>query len=121
MQQEPRKEALGVHGSEHSEPTRNPPEPQRQLDPIDVFAPWATEDEKGLLRRIQRAQAAAQARAARSKHGRARTLYWWASQFAADWTFQRAPVDELQDVIASLSRTFLVAGAVERLEAPDGQ
>jgi hypothetical protein len=38
---------------------------------------------------------------------------------AADWVFVRAPEDHLQDVLASLSRLFLVAGTVERLEAPD--
>jgi hypothetical protein len=55
----------------------------------------------------------------RSKHGRARQIYWLAAQIAGDWVFTPAPNDELTDVLEALSRLFLVAGMVERLEAPD--
>ncbi len=89
------------------------------IDPVGVFAPWAGEEEKALRVRIHKARDVAQARASRSKHGRARTFYWLAAQMASDWVFSRAPNEDLADVLASLSRLFLVAGSVERLEAPD--
>jgi hypothetical protein len=95
--------------------------PQQRLDPIDVFAPWADDDEKALRRRIHRAQAAATTRASRSRHGRARQLYWWAATLAADWQFQRAPITDLSEILAGLARIFLTAGMIERLEAPDEQ
>lgn len=124
MEQKPRAEgarASDVHGSECLEPTSTPFSPQYQPDAIDVLAPWATDDERALRRRIHRAQAAATAKATRSRHGRARALYWWTSQWASDWTFERASIEDLKDVIAGLSRAFLIAGAVERLEAPDAE
>lgn len=93
-------------------------EPQR-LDPIVVFAPWAAEGEKALRRRIHRAQGAATARATRSRHGRARQIYWLAAALASDWTFQRAPITDLSEILAALARLFLTAGVIERLEAPD--
>lgn len=104
---------------------RGPSEPSetlsatQRLDAIDLFCPGASDDERALRRRIQRAQGAAATSAARSQHSRARALYWWTAQFAADWTFQRAEIDELKDIIAGLARAFLVAGMIERLEAPD--
>ena len=118
MQREPHEAAPGVHGGERAEPTAKPQQPQR-LDPIDVFAPQAGEDEKALRRRIHRAHGAATARAQRSQHGRARTVYWITAQLAADWVFQQASVDELQEIISALARMFMVAAAFERLEAPD--
>ncbi|MEP7129643.1 MAG: hypothetical protein ABI770_00790 [Sphingomicrobium sp.] len=42
-----------------------------------------------------------------------------AAQFASDWVFQRAPIDELQEVIKGLTWLGLFAGLVERLEASD--
>jgi hypothetical protein len=38
---------------------------------------------------------------------------------AGDWVFARAPSNALKDVLEALSRLFLVAGTVERIEAPD--
>ena len=38
---------------------------------------------------------------------------------AADWVFQRANTDDLKDVIGNLTRLFLVAANIERLEMPD--
>jgi muconolactone delta-isomerase len=90
-----------------------------ELDPIATFTPWAGPEERALRVRIHKARDAAQARAARSKHGRARTLWWVAAQLASDWVFHRAPVDDLQEIISGLGRLFLVAGMIERLEAPD--
>lgn len=93
--------------------------PEQHLTPIDVFAPWAGAEERGLRLRIHKARDVAQARAARSKHGRARTAYWLAAQFAGDWVFTRAPTDALEEVIKGITWLFLFAGLIERLEAPD--
>ena len=119
MQQKPLAGAPGVQlGGEQTDPTATPGKPQ-PLDPIDVFAPWAGEDEKALRRRIHRAQGAATTRASRSRHGRARQIYWIAAATASDWTFQRAPITDLSEILAALARLFLTAGMIERLEAPD--
>lgn len=91
-----------------------------QLSPaLDVFAPWAGEEERALRVRIHRARDVAQSRAVRSKHERARTIYWFAAQLAGDWVFTRAPNDDLNEVLVALTHFFLAAGVVERLEAPD--
>jgi len=88
-------------------------------DAIDVFMPGIADDERGLRVRIHRAQGAMTTKATRSKHGRARAHYWWGSQLAADWVFRPAPVEDLTEILWALSRTFLSAGAIERLELPD--
>ena len=127
MKSESRRPGLG--SGSHVDPTSRRAEPSEYAskpqpaadDAIAVFVPWAGADELALRRRIQRAHGAAAARAARSRHGRARALWWWSSQLAADWTFARAPIDDLQEIIAALSRAFLIANAVERLEAPDAE
>lgn len=105
-------------GSESDPSTPKTPKPQR-LDPVDVFAPWAGEEERALRIRIHRARDVATARAGRSQHGRARTLYWLAAQLASDWVFTRAPITDLSEILAALTRLFLTAGMIERLEAPD--
>lgn len=105
-----------VVGPRHPEPTETAAEP---LDAIRVFAPWSGDEERALRLRIYKARDIAQARAARSKHGRARAIYWTAAQMAGDWVFQRAPTDDLNEILAALSRLFLVTSAIERLEAPD--
>jgi len=106
-------------GSRRAEPSTDGPALSELLDPITVFAPWAGPEERALRVRIHRARDRAQARAGRSKHGRARTLYWLSAQLAGDWVFSRASADDLNDILAALSRLFLVAGAIERLEEPD--
>lgn len=92
---------------------------QQQITAADVFAPWAGPEERALRVRIHRARDVAQARASRSKHGRAKQVYWIAAQMAGDWVFCRTEIDLLKDVLASLARLFLVAGSIERLETPD--
>lgn len=89
------------------------------LDPIHTFLPGRTESEYALRRRIHRAQGATAARAARSQHGRARTILWIASQLAADWTFQGAPEADLADILRAVTNLTLAANAIERIEAPD--
>ncbi len=89
------------------------------LSPIDVFAPWSGPEERGLRLRIHKARDIAQARAIRSTHERARSIYWIAAALAGAWVFTRAPIDDLNEILAGLNRLFLAAGMIERLEAPD--
>lgn len=119
MRQEPQKGAPVVHGSEPAEPTSKHVEAQLPVDPVSVFAPWAAGTERAMRLRMHRARDIAQARASRSKHPTARSIYWTAAQVASGWVFARAPQDDLSDILEALSRLFLVAGTLERLEAPD--
>jgi hypothetical protein len=98
--------------------TRQPPfEP---LSPIDFHLPCIGMQERALRVRIHKARDLSQARASRSKHGRARVLYWVAAQLSSDWVFARgATDDDLNEILAALSLLFIVAGKIERLEAPD--
>ena len=89
------------------------------LDPIDVFAPWSGASERALRLRIHRARDSATARATRCKHGSARSLYWLAAQLASERVFARMPDAELMRTIENLARLFLVAGWIERTDAPD--
>lgn len=117
-----RRELGGASASLAGDTEASTPKPaQTQLHAVDVFAAWSEGDERTLRIRIHNARDIAQARACRSKHGRARTIYWLAAQMAADWVFKRAAVGDLKDVIDNLTRLFLVAGSTERMEAPDGE
>lgn len=69
--------------------------------------------------RIYRARDRMIACANRSKHQRARAVYWVGSQMAADWAFWRAGPDDLNEVLGALTRIFMVARTIEELEAPD--
>jgi hypothetical protein len=69
--------------------------------------------------RIHRARDTATARAARTQHRRARSLYWIAAQLASDWVFTRASTEVLEGVLQALTYTFLSAGTIERVETPD--
>jgi hypothetical protein len=91
------------------------------LDAVAVFAPWAADDERALRLRIHRARDTATAKATRCKHGNARQLLWLAAQLAAERVFARMPNEELKETIENLARLFLVAGWIERSEAPDAE
>lgn len=112
-------------GSPMVDPASRPREPNlnpgaaQPLDAVNIFCPGASDDECLLRLRIHRAHGAMAAKATRSMHGRARAHYWWGSQLAADWVFRPATPDDLTEILWALSRTFLSAGAIERLEAPD--
>lgn len=93
--------------------------PDQTMTAVDAFAPWAAGEERALRLRIHKARDVAQSRGSRSRHGRARTIYWIAAQYAGDWVFQRAPTEDLEEVIKGVSWLFLFAGLVERSEAPD--
>lgn len=96
--------------------------PEKQLTPVDVFAPWAGDEERALRLRIHRARDAAQARAARSKNGKAREVYWVAGLFAGDWVFRRVEeLGDLERVLRGLSQLFMAADNIFQLEGPDGE
>ncbi len=116
-----------VHlGGEPPEPTSNQQIAQRNdcraaMDAISVFAAWSGEAERALRVRLHRAGNSATARATRSKHGSARALYWLAAQLASERVFARMPDAELMTTIDNLARIFLVAGWIERTDAPDAE
>jgi hypothetical protein len=90
-------------------------------DAVGVFAPWCDEVERDLRLRIHKARDSATAKATRCKHGNARTIYWLAAQMASERVFARMLVDDLKATIDNLARLFLVAGWIERSEAPDAE
>jgi hypothetical protein len=93
-----------------------------QLDPVTVFAPWASDEERELRRRIHRAQSVALARASREDHGEARCLYYLVSQVASEWVFRR--VDDrrqLERVLWGLNQLFLAADHFRQAEAAYGR
>lgn len=90
-------------------------------DAVSVFAPWCGEAERALRIRVHRARDTATARATRCKHGNARTIYWLAAQMASARVFARMPAEDLNQAIDNLARLFLVAGWIERSEAPDAE
>jgi hypothetical protein len=104
-----------------SESDENSPIQHGPADPISLFAPWAGRSERSLRLRIHRARDTAVARATRSVHASARVLYWRAEQIASQRVFVPMPENELKDTINNLARLFVVAGWIERTEAPDGQ
>lgn len=99
------------------EPNRNLTAAQRP-DPINLFCPGASEDEKSLRRRLHWIQGAASNAAESSAHWRARALLWLASQWAADATF-RAPAEDLRQLIAGMAQLQSAARLIERTERPD--
>lgn len=111
---------------ERSEPTLNQQIAQCNdcspvMEAISVFAPWCGEAERALRVRIHRARDTATARATRCKHGDARMIYWLAAQLAAARVFARMPDGDLKETIDNLARLFLVAGWIERTDAPDAE
>src|SRR5688572_24273989 len=97
------------------------PQVEPPVDAVSVFAPWCDEVERTLRIRIHKARDSATAKATRSKHSNARTIYWLAAQMASERVFARMPAENLMETIENLSRLFLVAGWVERSEAPDAE
>lgn len=118
----PRTEAGASNGlgSQLEDPTRNvlPTQPD-PLDPISMFAPWAGEPERGLRVRMYKARDIATKRARSSRHMQARLIYSVAAELASDWVFRRCEFDELERVLRALSQSFLAAGNIEAVEAPD--
>ena len=115
--------AFSIHRHDDTE-SLTPDPPAAKGDPLDavsVFAPWCGETERGLRIRIHRARDSATARATRCKHAGARSIYWLAAQIAAARVFARMPNEDLKETIDNLARLFVVAGWIERTEAPDAE
>lgn len=89
------------------------------IDAVAVFAPWCDDAERALRIRIHKARDTATARGSRSRHGRARVLYWWAADLASDSVFARMEFEALDQIVKALTYAFLAAGVIERAEAPD--
>lgn len=88
-------------------------------DAVALFAPWANDTERALRLRIHKARDIATARASRSTHRRARLIYSVASELASEWVFRRANMEDLEQVLRALSQSFLAAGNIQTVEAPD--
>lgn len=82
-------------------------------DPVAAFMPWVEEDERQLRRRVLKCQQISSTRATSATSDRARTLYWIACDIAAETAFAPAKPDHLKDVLATLARMFMAAGAIE--------
>jgi hypothetical protein len=88
-------------------------------DAIRHFCPGAGDEERAHRLAIHKARDIGQARATRSRHARARAVYWLATQLAGDWIFRPASVEDLAEIRRGLGWLFLVAGLLQRLEASD--
>jgi hypothetical protein len=100
-------------------PTRNTAEIQPKLDPIDIFMPWADDEEKALRKRVRWTHHAAAARGDRSPSGEARTVFWLAAQTASGWTTARASKEQLWLVLHTCSQLLMAGNNYELLEGGD--
>lgn len=92
----------------------------QQLHAVDVFAPWATDEERRLRRRIHNAGTIATARATREPNGSARSLYYTAAELAYRWVFRRVEkAGDLERILWGLNQIFLAADHVIQVEGPD--
>lgn len=99
-------------------------EPQRanQLTAVQVFAPWAGDEERALRLRIHRAQTIAAARAVREMNARARTQYFEAASLATAWIFRRvADLGDLERILRALNQMFCAADNIAQVEGSDAQ
>ena len=108
-----------LRGSEQAlnSPSQRQPEPQ--LDPIDIFCPWASDRQKPLLRRLRRYHFSAVARVQRCQHRNARPLWWTAAAIAQDKMAARLAPEDLKEAIEQVSRLSVVANYIERSELAD--
>jgi hypothetical protein len=90
-------------------------------DPVAAFMPWLGENERQLRRRILRCQQTSATSARTAGSDRARGLYWTACEIAGETAFAPASPEHLQDVIATLTRLFMAAGAIEDWSAAHGR
>ena len=91
-----------------------------KADPIAAFMPWVTLDERSLRRRILAFQQRAGTRARHCDDDRARSLWWILADLASENAFASQPKDQLEELLATLTRLALCAGALERWESPRG-
>jgi hypothetical protein len=112
--------ASNAVASRREVPSLIAPKIQPRPDPVDVFTPWADDEEKALRRRLRDALNISTARATRSPSGHARQLWWQVSQIACDWVTLPADKADLRDIANSLVRMFQAANTFERLEGEQG-
>jgi hypothetical protein len=92
----------------------------QQLTAVDVFAPWAGEQERALRLQIHKAQSIAAAKAARVSNSRARELYSLAADLGVTWVFRRVEdMDDLNRVLRALCQLFMAADNIFQLEGSD--
>jgi hypothetical protein len=87
-----------------------------QADPIGLFVPQATAEEKKLRQRLHNARTLASARAVSAQSDNARQLFWLVNHVASGWIFAGATVEQLEEVANALLRLFLSASDFERIE-----
>lgn len=90
-------------------------------DIVAMFVPEAAHVERTLRARIHLARDTAQARRDRASSFEAARIYAETANVAREWVFRRgASLEDLEEVIKILTWLFLAAGALERLEVPNG-
>ena len=87
-------------------------------DPVGLFCPGCTPDERRLRERLLKARdiAGNRVRNAATAHGRA--LLWMVVETATTWVYALAPLDELEAACRQCVRLIQCAGFAE-LEASD--
>jgi hypothetical protein len=120
METEPRREGKGsdVHASELRSLTTNTDRPQLAPDPIAAFMPWIVGDERALRNRLLIFRQRARTRARQSHDDLAYSQWMLARDLADMWATEPAPKDHLQDVLQTVARIALTAGAIERWSSP---
>ena len=87
--------------------------------PIRLHLPWISDDEHALRMRLFKARDLSALKAVAAEgHDRSRYLYWMVNELANEWLLSPAGKDDLRDLADTLVRLFMVAGALQRLEAP---
>jgi hypothetical protein len=85
-------------------------------DPIGLFVPHATPEERKLRQRLNNARTLASARAVGSQSDNARTLFWMVEHVASGWIFAGAKMEHLEAIANTLVRLFQSASDFERIE-----
>ena len=90
-------------------------------DPIGLLMPWTEGEERHLRNRLLRAQQYSARRARQSESPLARHLLWLVNETAASIATSRASVQDLQDIVDTLTRLTLAANGFQRLERSCGR
>lgn len=89
--------------------------------PVKVLMPWADGAELALRERLHKARDLSASRAvAAAGYARSRALFWMIADLCTEWVVSPASVADLEDLTNAILRLFMVADALQRLEAPDG-
>jgi len=85
-------------------------------DPVSLFVPGASIEERKLRQRLHNASTIASMKAVNASSEHARSLFWMVNEVAFAWKFAPATAEDLKDIADALVRLFLVAGELQRLE-----